>query len=58
MIYAYALTMFASIGLGLSAMLAGLAGEISTPAAVIGAVVASLVGWACAGRIDLSEKGE
>lgn len=55
MIYALALTMFAAIGGLVSAMIAGLTGGITMPAAFLMSIAASLVGWACACGIDRLE---
>lgn len=56
MIYALALVMFAAVAGLVSAMLAGLTGGITMPAACLMAIAASLVGWACACGIDQLER--
>ena len=56
MIYAYALTMFASLVGFVSTLLAGLAGALPMPTALLGAVLAALTGWFCACGIDRLER--
>lgn len=55
MIYLLALVMFACAGGLVSALLAGLTGGITMPAAFLLAIAASLVGWVCACLIDRLE---
>lgn len=56
MIYAYALTMFASLLGVVSALLAGLSGSLPIHTALLATLVAALTGLFCACGIDRLER--
>lgn len=56
MIYAIALLAFAALGGFVTSLLAGLVGGITMPTALLGAMLAALIGWFCACGIDRLER--